>query len=366
MENSKELVKFNRYKSVESFNNATDITSSTISIVKIDENNMDIYLGRTQLTHSNFPESYDELKKIINSLDNKFINLKNEFDSNNINKLKTNILSLSNDIIDIKNNINSLQSEDNHIFEIISIIQNKLNDILNNDIIVSDVEKIKNDIISLYKNYKSLKNDISNISNNISNIETEISERLYITEKDISTIKNNISELETILKNIEITSNNLTSILSDIANIKQNINDISKEFLNKIENNISEIDKLKAKDIMLINDISDIKNDVLSLYIEDRHIFEILTELQSINKSIISDVKLIKVDNNKINNEILSLKEKIKYLSGVDVDNIESFEGINRRLFELENNDKEFQKNIDELKEIIKNNTNIKLKWLIL
>ena len=56
MENLKDLVKFNRYKSVESFNNATDVTSSTISIVKLDENVMDIYLGRTQLTHSNFPE----------------------------------------------------------------------------------------------------------------------------------------------------------------------------------------------------------------------------------------------------------------------------------------------------------------------
>ena len=78
----KDLVKFNRYKSVESFNNATDITSSTISIVKLDENVMDIYLGRTQLTHSNFPNVSIELKNLINSLSNRLNDLKSELNSN--------------------------------------------------------------------------------------------------------------------------------------------------------------------------------------------------------------------------------------------------------------------------------------------
>ena len=76
MENFKDLVKFNRYKSVESFNNATDVTSSTISIVKLDKNVMDIYLGRTQLTHSNFPEVSIELRNLIDSLGNKLNELK--------------------------------------------------------------------------------------------------------------------------------------------------------------------------------------------------------------------------------------------------------------------------------------------------
>ena len=81
MENFKNLVKFNRYKSVESFNNATDVTSSTISIVRLDKNVMDIYLGRTQLTHSNFPEVSVELRNLIDSLGNKLTELKSEFNS---------------------------------------------------------------------------------------------------------------------------------------------------------------------------------------------------------------------------------------------------------------------------------------------
>ena len=82
MENFKDLVKFNRYKSVESFNNATDVTSSTISIVKLDKNVMDIYLGRTQLTHSNFPEVSVELRNwlilwVINSMNQNRISIQN-------------------------------------------------------------------------------------------------------------------------------------------------------------------------------------------------------------------------------------------------------------------------------------------------
>ena len=76
MEILKDIVRFNRYKSVESFNNATDVTSSTISIVKLGENVMDIYLGRTRLTHSNFPEVNNELRSLINSLDDKLNSLK--------------------------------------------------------------------------------------------------------------------------------------------------------------------------------------------------------------------------------------------------------------------------------------------------
>ena len=99
---------------------------------------------------------------------------------------------------------------------------------------------------------------------------------------------------------------------------------------------------------------------------EDKHIFEILNELQNINKSIISDIKSIKEDNKNINDEILSIKEKIEYLSGVNVDSFETLEGVNRRLKELENTDKDFKKTIDELKETINEGINAKLQWLIL
>jgi hypothetical protein len=141
---------------------------------------------------------------------------------------------------------------------------------------------------------------------------------------------------------------------------------VSKDLLRRVENNISEINKLKSNDIDLINDVSTLKKNVLSLIMEDTHIFEMLNELQSIYDTVSSDNKLIKEDNKNINNEILSIKEKIEYLSGVNVDSFETLEGINRRLNELEKSDKVFQKSIDKLNETIKDGVNAKLQWLIL
>lgn len=221
------------------------------------------------------------------------------------------------------------------------------------DSVIEDVKKLKDNVDLLSKNNNSLRSDVISISNNISNINTALSKRLNITESDIATIKNNISELEDALNGIDITTVDITPIISDINDIKQNINDVSKELLNKIEKNVSEISKLKAKDIEFVNDISELNKEVLALHLEDKHIFEILNELQSINKSIISDIKLLKKDNENINNEILTLKEKIRYLTGVNVDNFETLEGAQRRLTKLEESDKEFQNTIDVI------NTNI-------
>ena len=74
-----DLVNFNRYKSVESFNSATDITSSTISFVKLDENIMDIYLGRTKLTRNNVSEI--NIEGLIESFETKLDSIKDEFDT---------------------------------------------------------------------------------------------------------------------------------------------------------------------------------------------------------------------------------------------------------------------------------------------
>ncbi len=204
MEFFKDLVKFNRYKSVESFNNANDVTSSTISIVKLDGNIMDIYLGRTRLTH-------------------------------------------------------------------------------NSDFFSDEKIKLENLIDFLY-------------------------ERLIDNQEKIEQYNEDIKKLTN--------SNN---------SVKKEINNINDE--------------------------------IEALKIEDRHIFEILSKLQelaTINETIISDNKIIKENNTKINKEILSIKEKIKYLTGVNVDSFESLEGANRRLTALEKADKDFQETLIDLKDELK------------
>lgn len=261
MENLKELIKFNRYKSVESFNRATDITSSTISIVKLDDNIMDMYLGRTQLTHSDFPEITSNLRNLIDTLSIKLNEIETKFNSD-----LTYVEEKQNSVIkDLKQDVITLKVEDKHIFELISKIDNEIKNI-NNDITIGN-------------------NTLNNISDKIEFIEN-------------------------------------TAVL-DIRDNKKSINNI--------------IAKQNTHSI----DIKNLKNDVLTLHIEDKHIFEIISSLQSVDKVI--------------NNEILSIKEKIKYLTGVNVDNFETLEGAHRRLTALENADVKINDKIKELEDYIDN-----------
>ena len=346
------------------------ITSNKTNISNIEVKIEDIYkkISNINITDDN-GESID-----LEPIKNDIISLTKSIDAikiiveqykTKISKLESDQISSINKIKNISNDISALKTEDDHIFELISNIQKRLDDIANNNV-EGDVENLKNNVETLFADSKSIKSDIKNISNNISNINTALSKRLNITESDITIIKNNIVELEKSIGNINGANIDITPIISDIANIKQNINDVSKELLDKIENNLSEINKLKTKDTAFTNDIYSLQKDVIALQMEDTHIFEILNELQSINKNIVSDIKLIREDNDKINDEILSIKEKIEYLSGVNVDNFETLEGVNRRLNKLESADKSFQKTIDNLNETIKDGVNAKLKWLIL
>ena len=79
-----------------------------------------------------------------------------------------------------------------------------------------------------------------------------------------------------------------------------------------------------------------------------------------------SDIKLIKEDNKEINDEIASIKENIKYLTGVDVDSFKTLEFINKKIKELESIDNSFINEINEIKETLKNCANTKLEWIIL
>lgn len=329
MEIFKDLVKFNRYKSVESFNNASDITSSTISIVKVDENIMDIYLGRTKLTHSDFPEVNIELRNLIEFLNNKLDNLKIEYDSKfssideKYNKLFSEyILDFENGLIELVNYTDNLSEEISNINDSISN-QNKFKD------------EISKKISEINVKQNSHTNSIQKINTDISALKIE-DEHLF--------------ELITgIKRKLDVVYNDNDNTNKDVDILKIQISSISNKLLEKIEINLSEINKLKAKNIEVINDISDIKRDILALHSEDLHIFEILNELQSINKTLILDNKLFKEN---INKEILSLKEKIKLITGVDIDGLETLDSI--------------KKEIDKINEILKNGVNTKLQWLYL
>lgn len=372
MENFKDLVKFNRYKSVESFNNATDVTSSTISIVKLDKNVMDIYLGRTQLTHSNFPEVSVELRNLIDSLGSKLNELKTDFNSKLTSadekynkKLSEYIAEFESGLIDLVNYTDELSKE---IFDAKSDIQKKYDD-TNKQIknITDSITKIN----GLISNQNKITNELSNKVAEIKSKQISETNNIKKLNRDVDALKVEDAHIFDILNDIKKTLSKLIDENNDIS-ISDLVERISKldttdvELNNNIINLKEKIAKLERYQISSTNKIKNIENDISALKIEDAHIFDILNNLKSINTTIVSDIKLLKEDDKKINNEILLLKEKIEYLSGVNVDNIETLEGVNRRLNKLESADKAFQKTIDKLNETIKDGVNAKLNWLIL
>ena len=92
-----------------------------------------------------------------------------------------------------------------------------------------------------------------------------------------------------------------------------------------------------------------------------------LTSLENADKAFqktINDLnKSISEDTKNIYDDIESIKERIEYLSGVD---FEALKDVNQRFVELEKKNDKIQKNIEEINESIKNGIDAKLKWLIL
>lgn len=312
----KELVRFNRYKSIESFNNAKDITSSTISIVKLDENIMDIYLGRTQLTNNGFIEESKKFKSLITQLENQIGDIKKKFNS---------------DLSSIDKKYNK------KISEIISELENGLNELVN----YSD----------------NLSRKISNVCSDINDIKKNITS-LHIEDRHIFELIDGIQETLSKL------TNKNTSTSSDIIKIKNSLNEVSNNLLKKIENNISEINKLKIKCSSHNNNIQNINKNIEALHIEDRHIFEIINKLQNINEGILFNIKILKEDNEKINNEITYLKRKIEYITEIESDTLNSLNTIKKKISNLENTDKKLQESINSLKQNV--SINNKIYWITL
>ena len=108
---------------------------------------MDIYLGRTQLTHSNFPEVSVELRNLINSLDSKLNNLKTEFNSS----LET---------------IEKKQKDE--LSKFITEFESGLIDLVSyTDDLSKEISDIKSDI---KKKFDSTNQQVTNISKSISDI----------------------------------------------------------------------------------------------------------------------------------------------------------------------------------------------------
>ena len=351
MEVFKDLVKFNRYKSVESFNNAKDITSSTISIVKLDENVMDIYLGRTRITHSNLLKANNELKNLINYLDSKLKDLESDVDNNkksiiNINtKQNNNSQSISN----IKSDIDALRSEDIHILKILGDINKKLSNITDNNVIpsFSDISTIKQNIENISKELSDkIKSNISEIKK-LKTKDSSITENISVIKKDIDALYREDIHIFEIINGLQSVSKTIMSDIKFIKNDNKNINDEIISLKEKIR-------FLTGVNVDNIETLEGAHRRLTKLEKSDKEFQTKVDEIDSDINSIKENVKKLQSFESITNENIKSLEEQIEELSGVDSDYFnEAFIDIEKRLNELSSTDEELQKNTNELINVV-------------
>ena len=344
MEVFKDLVKFNRYKSVESFNNDKDITSSTISIVKLDENVMDIYLGRTRITHSNLLKANNELKNLINYLDNKLKDLESDVDNNkksiiNINtKQNNNSQSISN----IKSDIDALRSEDIHILKILGDINKKLSNITDNNVIpsFSDISTIKQNIENISKELSDkIKSNISEIKK-LKTKDSSITENISVIKKDIDALYREDIHIFEIINGLQSVSKTIMSDIKFIKNDNENINDEIISLKEKIR-------FLTGVNVDNIETLEGANRRLTKLEKSDKEFQTKVDEINSDINSIKENVKKLQSFESTTNENIKSLEEQIEELSSVALIDIE------KRLNELSSTDEELQKNTNELISVV-------------
>ena len=343
MENLKNLVRFNRYKSVESFNNATDITSSTISIVKLDENVMDIYLGRTKITHSDLLKANIELKKLIDSFE---IKLK-EIDSN-VDKSKKMVDSInikqnsqSQSILDIKNEIKSIHSEDNHIYEILEDIIKKLKNLTEGNEIpsISDIIDIKQNIDNLSKDILNKINSILLELNNLKTKDIVFTNDIYELNEEIKSLHSEDNHIWEIIKGLQSVSK---TILSDIKYIKEDNKTINSEIISLKE----KIRFLTGVNVDNFETLEGAHRRLTALENSDKLFQTKVDKIDGDIKSIKKDVNNLQSFENTTNEKIESLEEQIENLSIINSD---YFNDIENRFKKLSSTDEELQEKTNDL-----------------
>ena len=233
------------------------------------------------------------------------------------------------------------------VFKKIEIVENKnkSNSYLNDkmELILSKIEKDRQNIENLYNLTGNNKESIDDINNKLK----VISKQIEKNSENLNKIKKSLKEgKELINQQINELNEKIQNILKDIEELKKNVNNYPSEiFKLSLSNNNNNVDKEEINDINIkINDLRKKVNDIensLKLYLDNNDLDNEIKNMKLVLDKKISKEDLKELYNlhlsdvdeiNDTNNKILSVYEQVKK-NGVDIQGIlKKIDGINANI----------------------------------
>ena len=335
-------------------------------------------------------------KRIFDLIDS--IKKKIDRRSNQINRIDLNISQTNNNRYGLHNQMPSdnmrLNNRANDNNDIRAIIRQELRNLTSSfDKKLNDLEyklnKVSNDCLGIKNEQNNLNNKYNNyLLSNENNLEIEncLSELKKLMEGFVSTdkyeknnkiiieqINSNKSSLSILTNNINDISNKIKSDINPNINLEQKIQELntnyeniknkfeifSKNYNNEINNIKLTNNKISTTEIKL----NDINNKNISF---QKKLDEYSQELNKIKNNInIKNEKKGQIDNENINNinqEIFQIKEKIKKLDKLNIEELSKF-NLNKEFQELKTNNIKMLESLEKHNKAI-NDINTKIEKL--
>lgn len=278
----------------------------------------------------------DQIQKNLSLIDDKMSKIKHI--------TKKNI-----DIEHIKNDITELESNKENILSDITILQSELDELL------LYVNEIDNDqfksVIKKFENYEIALSDKKKIKDTLAKYNEELDElklkakkyEKYEYNPNCNICMKNSMTLDKLHyeKLISECSSKINSLKNNLLSIKSIISDYIENYQIEYDNynvyteSVERINEIKKNIPTLRHEIQIIEQQIKDNR-ENIELFEMNKKINEINEKYKKEIELIKQKNSLHNNELVEIKQKIKYAYELDINNI-TLKNNKEKLFELEN-----------------------------
>ena len=284
------------------------------------------------LEASNVEKEIEENKDKLNEFEDEIsaINIEKNFNENEIEKLKSEILPISSQSNELNNNLQRLKIE----FDQINKDEERAK---------IEIEKIKKDIKLTYSDINREKEIIANSTNNEERLVNERNEIINIEKNYYEIEKNATDDYKDSLNSLNKAKESLKNFFNKIVGIIKNKEDISEQSLrDEFDNNFVELENQQEKYASRFGKYDLVKQEAIKR--KER--------LDNIDKEIKNwrDLK------NNSSNKLEELKEKINYLES----NLDKEEDKPRQIAEKRGSYQQNIKNTEEDIENIKSNLVVK------
>jgi chromosome segregation ATPase len=296
----------------------------------------------------------------------------NEALSSEINRMKQNFASFSNEIQGMmKNNIQKIyddnQENKTKLFSLNEEIIKKLNEYEKKNNINKDEKYLKLQEIdekikmleqttfeqyqNLQKNQLSKSQELTEIKNTINNNHLLLNDEINLIKNDISFLKNEVKLLKTAKVNL---CGDMGKILKEIEFVNQRFEKTIKEINNSKIELQSKLNNYESTNRLFEENFSNLKEEFL------QHLDQISSQknedINKISEQVFGQIKQMKTDMDKFNLNIIQENQKfIDYSQG----QLQEYDNNMKKLFEFTSDDIEvLKKKSDTLENLLKNTRN--------